>query len=117
MACVHQGRITHESARHCWRYRPRLECHEQPAGGDDRQSALIHARAHTATVLAALVGANVGPLITPFGSLATMLVVALARREDVEVHTGRLVLLGLLLMPLVVVATTLALAFAIRLTG
>jgi Na+/H+ antiporter NhaD/arsenite permease-like protein len=39
--------------------------------------------AHVGTVLAALIGASVEPMITPFGSLATMLVLAFARRDRV----------------------------------
>jgi Na+/H+ antiporter NhaD/arsenite permease-like protein len=49
-------------------------------------------------------------MITPFGSLATMLVLALARREGQEVSTGGLVMLGLWSVPVIVVAATLALA-------
>jgi Na+/H+ antiporter NhaD/arsenite permease-like protein len=49
-------------------------------------------------------------MMTPFGSLATMLVLALARREGEEVHTGKLVMLGLWAVPVIVVATVLALA-------
>ena len=55
------------------------------------------------------------PIITPFGSLATMLVIALARREGHEVHTGRFVILGLWVAPVIVVATTLTLALTLSL--
>ena len=55
------------------------------------------------------------PIITPFGSLATMLVIALARREGHEVRTGHFVVLGLWLAPVIVVATTLTLAFTLSL--
>ena len=74
------------------------------------RSVLLRSHAHTGTVLATLVGADVGPMVTPFGSLATMLVLALARREGEEVHTGKLVMLGLWAVPVIVVATVLALA-------
>jgi len=74
------------------------------------RSVLLRSHAHTGTVLAALVGADAGPMITPFGSLATMLVLALARREGQEVSTGGLVMLGLWSVPVIVVAATLALA-------
>jgi arsenical pump membrane protein len=70
---------------------------------------LAAAHAPTGTVLAALVGADAGPMVTPFGSLATMLVLAIARREKEEVHAGRLLLFGLWATPGIVVATTLAL--------
>jgi arsenical pump membrane protein len=77
------------------------------------RSVLLRSHAHMGTVLAALIGADVGPMITPFGSLATMLVLAFARRDGVEVHAGRLVLLGLWAVPAIVVLTTLALNFAL----
>ena len=79
------------------------------------RSVLVAAHAPMTTVLAALVGTDVGPIITPFGSLAHMLVLALARREGEEVHRGRLVVLGLWVAPVIVVATalTLALTFAL----
>jgi arsenical pump membrane protein len=75
------------------------------------RSVLLRSHAHTATVLAALAGADVGAIVTPFGSLATMLVLALARREGAQVRTGEVVTLGLWAAPVVVVATALALAF------
>jgi arsenical pump membrane protein len=73
------------------------------------RSVLLASHAHTGTVLASLVGADVGPMITPFGSLATMLVLALARREGEEVRAGKFVMLGLWATPVIVVATALAL--------
>lgn len=74
------------------------------------RSVLLASGAHTHAVLAALVGADAGPMITPFGSLATMLVLTLARRDGVEVPTSRLVLLGLWAVPLIVLTATLVLA-------
>ena len=65
--------------------------------------------------LAELIGADVGPMITPFGSLATMLALAFARRDGVEVCARRLVLLGLWAVPVIVILTTLALAFTFTL--
>jgi len=76
------------------------------------RSVLLRSHAHMGTVLAALIGADVGPMITPFGSLATMLVLAFARRDGVEVRPGRLVLLGLWAVPVILVLTTLALALS-----
>jgi arsenical pump membrane protein len=73
------------------------------------RSVLLGSHAHTNTILAALVGADAGPMITPFGSLATMLVLALARREGEEVHIREFVMLGLWAVPLIVVATALVL--------
>lgn len=79
------------------------------------RSVLLRSHAHIGTVLASLIGANVGPMITPFGSLATMLVLAFARRDGQEVHAGELVRLGLWAVPVIVVLTTLALALTFAL--
>jgi hypothetical protein len=49
-------------------------------------------------------------MITPFGSLATMLVLALARHEGEEVRPGVLVMFGLWAEPVIVGATAFALA-------
>jgi arsenical pump membrane protein len=79
------------------------------------RSVLLRSHAHMNTILAALVGADAGPMITPFGSLATMLVLALARHEGEEVRTREFVMLGLWAVPLIVVATAIALALNIAL--
>jgi arsenical pump membrane protein len=79
------------------------------------RSVLLRSHAHTGNVLASLIGADAGPMITPFGSLATMLVLGFARRDGVEVRAGRLVLLGLWAVPLIVVLTTLTLALSFAL--
>jgi arsenical pump membrane protein len=79
------------------------------------RSVLLRSHAAMGTVLASLIGANVGPMITPFGSLATMLVLGFARRDGVEVHTGRLVLFGLWAVPIILVLTTLTLALTFAL--
>jgi arsenical pump membrane protein len=79
------------------------------------RSVLLRSHAPMGAVLAALVGADVGPMITPFGSLATMLVLAFARRDGVEVRAGRLVLLGLWAVPVLVVLTTLTLTLSFAL--
>jgi arsenical pump membrane protein len=79
------------------------------------RSVLLRSHAHTGTILAALIGADAGPMITPFGSLATMLVLALARRDGVEVRSGRLVMLGLWATPVIVVLTTLTLVLSFAL--
>lgn len=73
------------------------------------RSVLLRSHAHMGTIFAALVGTDVGPMVTPFGSLATMLVLALARRETEEVRTGEFVMLGLWAAPVIVVATALVL--------
>jgi arsenical pump membrane protein len=76
------------------------------------RSVLLNSHAHTGTILAALVGADAGPIVAPFGSLATMLVLALARRDGTEVRTGDLVIFGLWAAPVIVVAAPLTLALA-----
>jgi arsenical pump membrane protein len=81
------------------------------------RSVLLRSHAHMGTVLAALIGANVGPMITPFGSLATMLVLAFARRDGEEVRTGELVMLGLWAVPVIIAFTTLTLALSFAVTG
>ncbi len=79
------------------------------------RSVLLESHADVGMVLAGLVGADVGPMITPFGSLATMLVLALARREGQEPRAGRLLALGLWATPLIVVAATVALTVVVHL--
>jgi arsenical pump membrane protein len=81
------------------------------------RGVLLGSHAHTGTILAALVGADVGPMITPFGSLATMLVLALARREGAEVPIREFVTLGLWAAPLIVVVTVFALALGTALAA
>ena len=79
------------------------------------RSVLLRSHAQMRTALAALIGADAGSMITPFGSLATMLVLAFARREGVEVGARRLVVLGLWAVPIIVVLTTLSLALSFAL--
>jgi arsenical pump membrane protein len=74
------------------------------------RGALHAAQAPRATVLAALVGTDVGPLMTPFGSLATLLVLVIARREGVDVRVGPFVGFGAWASLVLVLAATLALA-------
>ncbi len=57
----------------------------------------------------ALVGANVGPTATTYGSLATMLWLSLVRQRGVAVSTWDYMKVGLVTMPVVLVAATLAL--------
>ena len=74
------------------------------------RSVLTASHAGVTPALAALVGADVGPLVMPFGSLATVLVLALARREGAELPSGRWLALAVWVTPLVVAATIAALA-------
>jgi arsenical pump membrane protein len=59
---------------------------------------------------ALLVGVNVGPLVTPWASLATLLWASRCRAAGVEVDWRGFVLRGLVLAPVAVVASTLALS-------
>ncbi len=62
-------------------------------------------------VAALLIGVNAGPLITPWASLATLLWAERLRGLDVEISWRRFVLLGLVVAPLTVVLSVLALYF------
>jgi len=64
-----------------------------------------------ARVIALLIGANVGPLITPWASLATLLWHQRLRSMDVTISWSRYVLLGLIVAPVSVVLATLAFAW------
>lgn len=69
---------------------------------------------HAASLLpfAVLIGADAGSMVTPLGSLATILVLAIARRDGIELTNRRFVALGLPLSALAVAAATLALLVA-----
>jgi arsenical pump membrane protein len=62
--------------------------------------------------MALLIGVNAGAIITPWGSLATLLWHARLVSAGVEISWPRFMLLGLLLAPLVVASATFALALA-----
>jgi arsenical pump membrane protein len=72
----------------------------------------VTATAGPASVLAALIGVNVGPNITYVGSLATLLWRRVLRREDTDVQLGEFVRLGALTVPAALVAATVLLWFA-----
>ncbi|MHA7986065.1 ArsB/NhaD family transporter [Rathayibacter sp. CAU 1779] len=72
--------------------------------------ALEPAVRHPAQLMALLIGVNVGPLITPWASLATLLWHSRLRRLDVAVPWGRYMAIGAVVAPVTVVAATLALA-------
>ena len=59
--------------------------------------------------LGALLGANLGPMIMPFGSLATILVLSVARREGVQVSVSGLIRIGLWMTPVILGAALVAL--------
>ena len=59
------------------------------------------------TALVSLIGTNVGPNVTIFGSLATMLVLHAARRNGYWIDPWQYLRIGLLTVPLMVLAATL----------
>ena len=62
-------------------------------------------------LVALLIGVNVGSLITPWASLATLLWHERLKALDVEISWGRYALLGLIAAPVTVALATLGLAF------
>jgi len=72
------------------------------------------ATGHPATVLAVLIGVNVGPNLTYVGSLATLLWRRIVHAHDEETDLGQFTRLGLKTVPLVLVASTVALWLALR---
>jgi arsenical pump membrane protein len=65
-------------------------------------------------LVALLIGVNIGPLITPWASLATLLWHQRLSALDVEISWRRYMLLGLIVAPVTVALATLALALTIR---
>jgi arsenical pump membrane protein len=61
-----------------------------------------------------LVGANIGPTLTTYGSLATMLWLALIRKRGLDVSTAEYLRVAVITTPIVLVATTLALWLVLR---
>ena len=78
------------------------------------RSALETLGGHPALVYATLVGTNVGPNVVPFGSLATVLVLALARERGVRVSAWSFARAGLWTTPFVCVLASLAIALTAR---
>ncbi|MBQ0863667.1 MULTISPECIES: SLC13 family permease [unclassified Streptomyces] len=69
------------------------------------------------TVLAVLLGVNIGPNLTYAGSLATLLWRRVARGHDHEVELKEFTLLGLLTVPAALLSATLALWAALTVLG
>nr|WP_240977546.1 SLC13 family permease [Planctomonas sp. JC2975] len=72
--------------------------------------ALEPAAQHPVQLMALLIGVNVGPLITPWASLATLLWHSRLQRLGVGVPWGRYMVIGVVVAPVTVIAATLALA-------
>jgi arsenical pump membrane protein len=80
------------------------------------RSVIAGAHAGEAAIYGALLGANIGPNIVPFGSLATMLVLGIARKKGQPIRGADVLKTGIWMTPLVLLAAvgTLALTFACR---
>ncbi|GAB3576649.1 ArsB/NhaD family transporter [Leifsonia lichenia] len=64
-------------------------------------------------LVALLIGVNVGPLITPWASLATLLWHQRLTSFDVQIRWSRYMLLGLIVAPVTVILATLALSLTL----
>ncbi len=76
--------------------------------------ARTHGPVREALAYGTLVGANVGPTLTTYGSLATMLWLTLIRKRGLDVSTAEYLRVALLTTPAVVLAATLALWMVLR---
>lgn len=63
---------------------------------------------------AVLVGANIGPALTTYGSLATMLWLTLVRKRGMDVRTASYLRVSLATVPIVLLTTSLALWLVVR---
>jgi arsenical pump membrane protein len=72
----------------------------------------VAAAAGPTSVLAALIGVNIGPNLTYVGSLATLLWRRVLHKEDTDVELGEFVRLGAMTVPAGLAAATLLLWFA-----
>jgi len=61
-------------------------------------SVMTRAALVSCTLLAALVGGDIGPRLLPIGSLAGLLWMSLLRRDGVEIRIGTFVRLGTLVL-------------------
>jgi arsenical pump membrane protein len=68
-------------------------------------------------VYGALLGANIGPNVVPFGSLATMLVLGVARKKGQPVSGVEVLKTGIWMTPLVLAAAAAALALSLAIWG
>lgn len=74
----------------------------------------VGVEARTAFTYGSLIGVNIGPTLTTYGSLATMLWLTLVRKRGMEISTVEYMKVGLLTMPPVLIAATAALWLSLR---
>jgi arsenical pump membrane protein len=79
------------------------------------RGSLLKVGAALPAAYGALLGTNIGPNITVFGSLATMLVLTSARRKGVDVTAGEFLRVGIVITPILLVAAALALGLTFAL--
>jgi arsenical pump membrane protein len=63
---------------------------------------------------AVLVGTNIGPALTTYGSLATMLWLTLVRKRGMDVTTASYLRVSLVTVPIVLATTSVTLWFVVR---
>ncbi|CAN5667192.1 arsenical efflux pump membrane protein ArsB [soil metagenome] len=80
------------------------------------RSTLAAMHATGSLPLGALLGADIGPMVMPFGSLATILVISVARREGVKMEVSSLIRMGLWMTP-VILASALAALWLVEAGG
>ncbi len=78
------------------------------------RSVLQQAHAHQPLVYAALLGTNIGPNLTLSGSLATLLVLTMARKKGEDIRALDFFKVGLLVTPLTLLAALLTLWLTFR---
>jgi arsenical pump membrane protein len=70
--------------------------------------------AHEALAYGVLVGSNIGPTLTTYGSLATMLWLAIVRKRGLDISTREYLRIGFLATPPILAAATAALWVTLR---
>lgn len=78
------------------------------------REVLVLSQADRGTLFAVLAGANIGPLVLPFGSLATLLVISIARKSGAELGLRSFVARGAWMTPLILFCTTAVIAWLAR---
>ncbi|CCF82737.1 ArsB/NhaD family transporter [Nitrolancea hollandica] len=79
-------------------------------------AALQHFTGETqrAMTYGAVIGTDIGPILTTYGSVATMLWLALLRKRGVDISTGQYMKIGAITLPPVLLAATVTLWLVLR---